>query len=155
NNEGKYWAAWKGEPTMLIRYCGAADKLGDAVTKILKGEEVVVPAMTSEDRKALWEGRGKVQDVPASLKLLGDPKQNIEADLKASLADDKKPGAKPDGSKPTPGDKPGVKPEPGEKKPDLKPSLVGTVKTVGADGKSFTILMPMEKNKEPVAIDIQ
>jgi hypothetical protein len=110
NNEGKYWAAVNGEPTMLIRYCGEADKLGDAVAKILRGEEVVVPGMAKDDRKALEERRGKVQDLRASLQILGNFKENVDGDRK------------PDGSKPEPADKPGpnnpaVK-KPGDKTPD-------------------------------------
>src|SRR5262245_29829114 len=63
---------------MLTRYCGSADKLGAAVAMILHGEEVLVPGMARDDRVALEEGRGKVQDVRASLKILGDPKRNLD-----------------------------------------------------------------------------
>ena len=133
NRDGKCGFAWNGEPTMLIRYCGTADKLRDAVESILKGEEVVVPAMASDDRKALMERRGKVLEVRASLKLLGNFKQNIDAELLAGLADDKpaspdKPGAKPGDTKP--GEK---KPEPGAKPGDKTSPLVGTVKAIAAD----------------------
>lgn len=158
NIDSTFWAASNGEPTMLVRYCGTADKLGDAVTKVLRGEEVVVPAMTNDDRKALEEGRAKVQDVRASLKILGDPKRNIDDDQQP------KPGAKrPDekSAKPAP-DTPQKKPEAGDKKPggtkpvDKAPALVGTVKAIAADGKSFTLVLPPPaKNKEPVTIDIQ
>src|SRR5262245_46880423 len=66
NREGDYWIAVRGEPNMLTRYCGSAEKLGAAVTKILRGEEVLVPGMARDDRVALEEGRGKVQDMRAS-----------------------------------------------------------------------------------------
>src|SRR5207244_2825121 len=53
----------------------------------------------------------------------------------------------------------GKLPEKPEKKPafeENKPALVGTVKALAADGKSFTLLAaPMDKGKEPTAIDIQ
>lgn len=78
NREGDYWIAVRGEPNMLTRYCGSADKLGAAVAKILRGEEVLVAGMARDDRVALEEGRGKVQDVRASLKILGDPKRNLD-----------------------------------------------------------------------------
>jgi hypothetical protein len=44
-----------------------------------------------------------------------------------------------------------------EKKPEKPaPGLVGTVKSVAADGKSFTLLTPStEKGKEPVAVEIK
>lgn len=159
NRDGKCWFAWNGEPTMLIRYCGTADKLREAVKSILKGEEVVVPVMASDDRKALMERRGKVLEVRASLKILGNFKENIDAELLAGFADDKKPGARPDGNKPVTPEKPGAKPGDPKldgTKPDLKPSLSGTVKAVAADGKSFTLLVPpMDKTKEPVPVEIQ
>ena len=141
NRDGKCWFAWNGEPTMLIRYCGTADKLRDAVKSILKGEEVVVSAMASDDRKALMERRGKVLEVRASLKILGNFKENIDAELLAGFADGKKPDAKPGA---------------GDKKPDLQPQLVGTIKALSADGKNLTVQpVATEKNKQPVAVEIQ
>ena len=79
NREGDYWIAVRGEPNMRTRYCGSADKFGPAVAKILHGEEVMVPCMARDDRVALEEARGKVQDVRASLKILGDSKRNLDA----------------------------------------------------------------------------
>lgn len=157
NRDGKCWFAWNGEPTMLIRYCGTADKLGEAVKGILKGEEVVVPVMASDDRKALLERRGKVVEVRASLKLLGNFKENIDAELLAGFADDKKPGVKPapGDKKPEPGTKPPEKPGAGDKKPDL-PQLTGTIKALSADSKNLTMQpVPTEKNKQPDAIEFQ
>jgi hypothetical protein len=77
NREEDYWFAVRGEPNMLTRYCGSAEKLGAAVAKILRGEEILVPGMARDDRVALEEARGKVQDVRASLKILGE-KRNLD-----------------------------------------------------------------------------
>ena len=156
------WVAAGGEPAQLVIYCGTADKLRDAVEKILKGEEVMVPVMSGENRAELLQRRGKVQDVRASLKLVGaDTLERL-----ANRTDGMKPGVKPvpGDTKPDPnakpGDKktePGAKPEPGEKKPGgTPPALVGTVKAVATDGKSFTLLLPPnEKTKEPRPVEIQ
>jgi hypothetical protein len=140
------WHAAQGEPTMLMRYCGAADKLGEALPKLLRGEEIVVPAMVSDNLRDLEQRRARVQDVRASLRLLGNPKQNLERDLKF---DGKTSGL--DGKKPVPEDK---KPE-GKKGEERKPDLVGTVKAISGDGKRFTLMRPpMEKNKEPTPVEI-
>ena len=155
------WVAAGGEPTQLTIYCGAADKIPDAIARILKGEEVVVSVMSGDNRADLMQRRGKVLDVRASLKI-------VDADTLrrlANRADGKKPGVKPvpGDTKPDPnakpGDKkpePGPKPEPGEKKSGgTPPALVGTVKAVAADGKSFTLLLPpTEKTKEPRPVEI-
>lgn len=120
------WFLSYGEPKMLSVYCGSPEKLGDAVVKILNGEEVKVPAMVSDNKEDLEQRRAKIQDVVASLKLRGDGKGKVTGDTK------------PDG-----------------KKPDArKPDLEGTVQAVGA--KNFTLLpAPTEKNKEPATIDIR
>jgi hypothetical protein len=149
-----WWSAYDGEPTLLSIYCGAADKLPEAVTKILRGEEVVVPCMASDDRRALEEGRAKVQDVRASLKIVG-------ADTLARIAS-RPVGKKGDGKTPDPDDKKPDGKKPDDKKPDDKkildrrPDLVGIVKALSDDGKRFTVQPPPnEKNKEPAAIEIQ
>src|SRR5262249_5100497 len=150
NIDGKYWAAVNGEPTMLMRYCGPADKLGDAVAEILRGEEVVVPAMVRDNLPAVEQRRARVKEVRDSLQILGNQKENIDGDRKPGPAE-KKPGEKkPDDKKPE-------DPKPGEKKPEIRnPDRVGTVKAVAADGKSFTLLpAPTEKNKEPAPVEIQ
>jgi len=73
--DSKCWVLSYGEPDMLSRYCGTAEKLGDAVAKILLGEEVLVPALVGDDKK--------VQDLRASLKILDDgTKRNVAADKK-------------------------------------------------------------------------
>lgn len=82
------WFVAEGEPAFLAMYCGSTDKLRAAVEKILKGEEVMVPAMVGGNKRDLEEGRAKVQDIPASLKLLGD-------NVKPISGDDKKPDKKP------------------------------------------------------------
>jgi hypothetical protein len=66
-----WWSAYQGEPGLLALFCGTPDQLRDAVTKILRGEEVEVPCMASDDRQALEQRRGKAQQVRASLKLVG------------------------------------------------------------------------------------
>src|SRR5205823_5904308 len=118
DRNGKCWVAFKSELSLLTRYCGPADKLGDTLAKILRGEEVVVPAMVGDNRQDLLQRRAKVQDLRASLTLLGD-------------------NSKPNSGDKKPGDK---KPEPAEKKPSVRtPERVGTVKALATDGKSFTL----------------
>jgi hypothetical protein len=68
--EGKHWTAGAGEPAWLSRYCGTADRLRDALAKILDGQEVVVPCMVSDNRKDLEQRRARVQRVRAGLKIL-------------------------------------------------------------------------------------
>jgi hypothetical protein len=60
--------AVRGEPLMLAHYCGPADKLGDFVARLLRGEEVVVPAMVGGDKDDLEHRRAKIRDLRASLK---------------------------------------------------------------------------------------
>jgi hypothetical protein len=48
DQENNCWYAVADEPHMLTGYCGSAEKFGEAVTKILRGEEVVVPAKLGE-----------------------------------------------------------------------------------------------------------
>ncbi len=69
--KSKCWVAANGEPALLTRYCGTVDQLGDAVTKILRGEEVVVPAMVGDNPRDLEQRRAKIQELRASLKILG------------------------------------------------------------------------------------
>jgi len=175
NVNGKCWDALNGEPTMLCRYCGTADKLREALPKILRGEEVVVQAMARDNRQDLEQRRARVQDLRASLRILGNFKETVELNLKS---DDKKPdpdNRKPNGKKPDPGDKKpadkkpdpgdknpgGKKPDPGNKDPGGKknpgdhPQLVGTVKAVTADGKSFTLQCPATPKRELAPMEIQ
>jgi hypothetical protein len=62
--ESNCWSAVDGEPHMLTGYCGTADKLGAAATKILRGEEVVVPAKLGEK-----SGRPIVRELRAGLRI--------------------------------------------------------------------------------------
>jgi len=71
DGKSKCWLAANGEPTLLTRYCGTVDQLGDAVTRILRGEEVVVPAMVGDNPRDLEQRRAKIQDLRASLEILG------------------------------------------------------------------------------------
>jgi hypothetical protein len=147
NRDAKCWFATNGEPTMLVRYCGTPDKLGEVLPTILRGDEVVVPAMVSDNVKDVVERRARVQDVRVSLRILGNPKETIERNLKPE------PDAKKPDKKPEPGDK---KPAEGKKGEERKPDLGGTVKAIATDGKSFTLLgPPTGKNPEATVIDIR
>lgn len=172
SSNSKVWVALYGEPIMLTRYCGPADKLGAAVAKILRGEEIVVPAMVGDNTRELEERRAKVQDLPASLKILNYDEQGKPVGESAYPGGKVTPipGRLPSG-KPVPG--PSVwKPEAGDKKPDDKkpadkkpegkkgeerqPGLVGTILALSDDGKRLTLLpAPTAKNKEPAAVDVQ
>lgn len=76
----KVWVAVNGEPIMLTRYCGPANKLGPAVATILRGEQIVVPAMVGDDQQDLEARRAKIQDLPASLKILNYDEQGKPLD---------------------------------------------------------------------------
>jgi hypothetical protein len=84
DQENNCWFAVAGEPDMLTGYCGTADKLGEAVTKILRGEDVVVPAILGEK-----SGRPVIRDLRASLPIPGN-------DPKGKGSDKKPTGRKPD-----------------------------------------------------------
>lgn len=139
--QGECWRACKEQersarPALLSRYCGTAENLRDALTRILRGEEVEVPALA---------GDTEIRNLRASLQILGDnPKLknggNPKPEPVVKKPDEKKPEAK----------------KPAEKKPEeRKPDFVGTVKALSADGKSFKLQPPpTEKNKEPTAIEI-
>ena len=80
--------AVRGEPLMLAHYCGAADKLGDYVAKLLQGEEVVVPAMVGGNKNDVEQRRAKVRDIRASLKpdLVGKVQELSEDGKRLTLA---------------------------------------------------------------------
>jgi hypothetical protein len=79
--EGGSWSAGAGEPAWLTQYCGTADKLRDALVKILRGEEVVVPCMVTDNKEDLEQRRARVQQLRASLKIVvSDPKRNVVGD---------------------------------------------------------------------------
>ncbi len=58
------------EDYLLWTYSGDVEKLSAAVACLLGGEEVVVPCMAYGPLKELREGKGKPQQMKASLKLL-------------------------------------------------------------------------------------
>src|SRR5262245_26747827 len=84
--------------------------------------------------------------------------KNEGQDPKRPAVDGKKPDGenpkdkkKPDEKKPE-GKKPDEKKPDGEKKPEVKPSLIGTVKAVAKDGMSFTLQpAPTKKDEKPAA----
>jgi hypothetical protein len=72
------WCAFKGEPVMLTRYCGATDKLGRVVAAMLRGEEVVVPCKVAGGKEDQLVRRAKTQLLRASLKINKyDPKKDF------------------------------------------------------------------------------
>jgi hypothetical protein len=78
------WFAVADEPDMLTGYCGTAEKLGAAVTKILRGEDVVVPALLGEKC-----GRPVIRDLRASLPI-------PDNDARGKGSDQMPTGRKPD-----------------------------------------------------------
>lgn len=84
----------------LTHYCGTADRLGESVPKILRGEEVVVPAIVGGNKEDLEQRRDKIRDVRVQAKpdIVGKV-QALSADgkglkvLPAPTALDKSPAA--------------------------------------------------------------
>jgi hypothetical protein len=172
HREKDSWALWHAfsiAPKSLSTFCcGKPSALATALDDILAGKEAVVPVVSEGTKEDLRQGKARIKEVRASLKILDfDPKRE------APLADPPFDARKTDDKKPEPADK---KPEPGEKQPDTgkkkpepgtqdpgakkaddrEPDLAGTVKAVSADGKSFTMLRPPnEKRPEPTPVDIQ
>jgi hypothetical protein len=68
--EGEWWGMSHAEPFLMRTYHGEADKLADAVERILKGEEVVITCMVDANKEQLHERKGKLQRLKASLKRL-------------------------------------------------------------------------------------
>ena len=78
NSQNSCWLAGAGEPAWLSQYCGTAEKLRDALARILRGQEVVVPCMAKDNKEDLLQRRAKVQRLRASLKILNyDPRRNF------------------------------------------------------------------------------
>jgi hypothetical protein len=68
------------EPFLLRTYTGDAEKLAEAVTKMLKGESVVVTCFADKNKEQLHERKGRLQRMKASLKLLNyDAKRDFVA----------------------------------------------------------------------------
>src|SRR5689334_1806108 len=65
--EGEWWGLSHAEPFLLRTYYGDAEKMADAVAKILDGKEVVVPCLADGNKEQLHERKGKLQRLKASL----------------------------------------------------------------------------------------
>ena len=68
--EGDWWGMSHAEPFLLRTFYGDPDKLADACTRVLKGEEVVVTCLAEGNREQFHQRKGKVQRLRASLKKL-------------------------------------------------------------------------------------
>jgi hypothetical protein len=66
--EGEWWGMSHAEPYLLRTYCGDAEKLAAAVTRMQQGQEVVVPCLADANRERLHERKGRAQRLKASLK---------------------------------------------------------------------------------------
>jgi hypothetical protein len=66
--EGDWWGLSHAEPFLMRTYYGDADRLGNAVARMLEGKEVVVPCFADQNKEQLHERKGKVQRLRASLK---------------------------------------------------------------------------------------
>ena len=64
---GEWWNMIHAEPYLLRSYCGKPEKLIAAVTAILAGQEVTVPAMVDGDKTAIQLRTARVQRIKASL----------------------------------------------------------------------------------------
>jgi hypothetical protein len=69
-NEGEWWGLSHAEPFLLRTFYGEADTLAEAVTKMLKGEEVVITCFADGNKNDLHQRKGKLQRMRASLKKL-------------------------------------------------------------------------------------
>jgi hypothetical protein len=78
--EGEWWGMSHAEPFLLRTYTGDAEKLAEAITKMLKGESVVVTCFADKNKEQLHERKGRLQRMKASLKLLNyDAKRDFVA----------------------------------------------------------------------------
>jgi len=66
---GDWWAMSHAEPYLLRTYTGKPEKLAEAVTKILAGQEITVPCMMDGDKNALQLRTARLMRMKASLKL--------------------------------------------------------------------------------------
>jgi len=66
--EGEWWGLSHAEPFLLRTFYGDVEKLADACTRIVKGEEVVVTCLADGNKDQLHLRKGKVQRMKASLK---------------------------------------------------------------------------------------
>ncbi len=76
--EGEWWGMSHGEPFLLRTFVGDPDKLADLITRMLKGEEVIVPCYADGNKDLLHQRKGKLQRMRASLKKLDyNPKRDF------------------------------------------------------------------------------
>ena len=125
DREGKCWVAFKSELGLLTRYCGPADKFGDlgSARSLRRGGRGA-----GHDRRQLGmyscNAEPKVQDLRASLQRLDNPNKQGRGAASPTRTGNDNPL-----------------------------TVVGTVKVLSDDGKSFTLLPePPAKGKEPTAI---
>ncbi|NQT87786.1 VCBS repeat-containing protein [bacterium] len=68
--KGDWWRMSHAEPYLLRTYAGTPEKLATAVSRMLAGEEVVVPCMVDGDKNALQLRSARVQRLRSSLSIL-------------------------------------------------------------------------------------
>jgi hypothetical protein len=66
--EGEWWGLSHAEPFLMRTYFGDAEKMANAVARILAGQEAVVPCLADGNKEQLHLRKGKVQRLRASLK---------------------------------------------------------------------------------------
>ena len=97
--EGEWWAMTHAEPFLMRSYYGSVERLLPAITDILAGKEVVVPAFIDGPKEPIHLRQGKIHRIRASLTIQD---YNAKRDF-VGLGDDATAGvaqAKPD-PKPT------------------------------------------------------
>jgi hypothetical protein len=65
--EGEWWGLSHAEPFLMRTYFGDAEKMADAVAKMLDGKEVVIPCLADGNKEELHLRKGKLQRLKASL----------------------------------------------------------------------------------------
>jgi len=157
------WGLWETicpEPELLRNFCcGKPAELAAALDAMIAGKETVVPVVGGGTTEELRQGRTRIRELRVGLKILEFEGKRVP-DSPKQVIGNKEPGEKntgdsksePDGKKARTGEKNST----GKKQEESKPDLVGTVKAVSSDGKSFTLLRPPSaKRAEPTPIDIE
>ncbi|MEX2214749.1 MAG: VCBS repeat-containing protein [Phycisphaeraceae bacterium] len=67
---GDWWSMSHSEPFLGRSFHGKPEKLAVAIEAMIKGQEVIVPAMMDGDKNAMKTGTARVQRMKASLKLV-------------------------------------------------------------------------------------
>ena len=67
---GDWWSMSHAEPYLGRSFHGRPEKLAAAITAMLAGQEVIVPAMVDGDKNAMKTGTARVQRLKASLKIV-------------------------------------------------------------------------------------